>query len=115
MKCLIGILGPVKAVRAVNLILRVQVVIYAAKYGGIALLVDERKGLVGVLEGSRKGRVQKEIFEGHPLAIGAGVNHRIRCGSSVKDGVLRARSADGGAEILAGKILSNSFARGEEK
>src|SRR4029077_20967324 len=40
---LIGVFGPIVAVGTENLILGVQIVIHAAKNGGIALLVDDGK------------------------------------------------------------------------
>src|SRR5256886_3055533 len=114
-KGLIGILGPVKAVRAKNLVLRVQVIVHAAKYRGIALLVDTGESFVSVLEGRREGRRLKETDQGNALAIGVGIDYRVRSGGSVIKGARGGGSGAGGALIFARPNLSVALGGGRGK
>ncbi len=114
-KSLIGILRPIITVRAKNLVLRVQVIVHAAEYGGIPLLVEYRESFIGILNGRRKGRRLKEIDQGNTLAIGAGIDHRICTGSSIVNRAGTASSSDGRAEICPRQVLPNSFPCCEEE
>ncbi len=110
---LIGILGPVKVVGTEDLVLGIQVVIHAAKNGGVALFMNNGKAFVGVLERSRKSRGVEEIQKCHALAFSAaGDDPVIHADDRSCDGT---RGAKRSAQSGTIQIFADAFTCGEEE
>jgi len=108
-ECLIGILRPIEAVGAKDLVIGIEVVVHAAKDGSVANGMIHGFAIVFIKIGLQ------EIEQGHTLAVWAGADDRIGGQCSVKNGGDGTRSTDGRAEILAGQVFSNAFSGTEEE
>ena len=84
---LVGVLGPVVAVRAENLILGVDVVVHASKTGAIAHEVVDGFAVVFIEAGLH------EVEQGHTLAVGAGIDLGIGGDGPIENRARPARSA----------------------
>jgi len=110
---LVWVLGPIEVIRTEDLVPGVQVVIDTAKYGGVALFMNNKETLVGVLESGRKSRGFEEMQESHALAFSArGDDRVIHANDWSSDGT---SSAERSAKRRAIQVFTDALTSSEEK